>query len=54
MTNDVFIGIAILLIVLGISVFLVFYCRFIINRIAEKKITLLRDIIKELFGGKSA
>jgi hypothetical protein len=54
MSSDMIAGIIILLLTLGLSVFLLLYSCLIINTIAKKKITSLRDIMKELYGGKSS
>ncbi|MBN1697111.1 MAG: hypothetical protein JW881_06330 [Spirochaetales bacterium] len=54
MNVDIVAGIIILSLALGLLVFLLLYSRFIINTIAGKKITSLREIMKEIYGGKSS
>lgn len=51
--NDIVIGIILLSAALIFATFFLFYDRFIIEKIARKKIHSLKEIIQEVFHGKA-
>ena len=53
MLNDLSIGLIIIIVGLVLLTVLVFWSRRVINRIAEKRYDSLRDILKDVYHGRS-
>jgi hypothetical protein len=49
MTNDIIIGLLLIGITVGLSVFLLIFCRSVINRIDKKNLSSLHDIMKGIY-----
>jgi len=54
MTIEMLIGIILLILTMGFSVYLLLFSRSIINRIEREKLSHLHDIMREIYGRKSS